>query len=229
MVIRDEPGRINMRYFRVVAGLSMLSAPGENMQIRSISDLRMHKNYDAITSDNDVALLLLSSPFTFTDHIQPICTPYNVTHEFSLNLSHCFITGWGSTYYKGTMMDRLQEAEVELIDRRTCNLITWYDGLITENMICAGLESGAADACQGDSGGPLQCYSENEESFYVVGVTSFGDECGLPHRPGVYTRTSRFSGWLETSQTTSKSAAHRLNMRLTSALLSAALLLLQHQ
>lgn len=45
-------------------------------------------------------------------------------------------------------MNRLREVEVELIDRRTCNLITWYDGLITENMICAGLESGAADACQ---------------------------------------------------------------------------------
>lgn len=45
-------------------------------------------------------------------------------------------------------MNRLQEAEVELIDRRTCNLMSWYNGLITENMICAGLESGAADACQ---------------------------------------------------------------------------------
>lgn len=48
----------------------------------------------------------------------------------------------------GRQMNRLQEAEVELIDRRTCNLITWYGGLITENMICAGLENGAADSCQ---------------------------------------------------------------------------------
>ena len=48
----------------------------------------------------------------------------------------------------GKQMDRLQQAEVELIDRRTCNLISWYNGLITENMICAGLESGAADSCQ---------------------------------------------------------------------------------
>ena len=78
---------------------------------------------------------------------------------------------------------------------------------------------------QGDSGGPLQCYSEDEDRFYVVGVTSFGDECGLPHRPGVYARTSRFAGWLKTSQTTSASAAHTLNTGLISALLSAALLL----
>lgn len=156
----------------------------------------------------------------------------------------------------GRQMNRLQEAEVELIDRRTCNLITWYGGLITENMICAGLENGAADSCQvmilghfwicslqtrgfisvrhsycvcgsqGDSGGPLQCYSEDEERFYVVGVTSFGDECGLPYRPGVYARTSRFAAWLEISQTSSVCTAHRLNTRLISAVLSAALMLL---
>ncbi|GAA6222814.1 transmembrane protease serine 11D-like [Lates japonicus] len=217
---------ISRAYFRVVAGLNVLSAPGDHVQIRSISAVKMHEDYNDATSDNDVTLVLLSSPFNFTDHVQPVCTPHNVTHELNLNFSHCFISGWGSTYYKGRPMNRLQEAEVELIDRRRCNLITWYAGLVTENMICAGVESGAADACQGDSGGPLQCYSENEERFYVVGVASFGEECGLPHRPGVYARTSRFAGWLKTSQTASVSAVHRLNTRLIPALLSAALMLL---
>ncbi|KAM6930033.1 chymotrypsin-like elastase family member 2A [Lycodopsis pacificus] len=212
--------------FRVVAGLHVLSAPGHQTQIRSISKVIMHEYYDDRTYDNDVALLILSSPFNFTDHVQPVCIPHNVTHEFILNFSHCFITGWGSTYYKGWLMNRLQEAEVELIDRRTCNLVTWYDGFITQNMICAGLESGASDSCQGDSGGPLQCYSENEDSFYVVGVTSFGDMCGLPRKPGVYARTSRFAGWLKTGQTGSASAAHRLNTRLIVDLLCAALMLL---
>uniref|UniRef100_A0A3P8TNE6 Peptidase S1 domain-containing protein n=1 Tax=Amphiprion percula TaxID=161767 RepID=A0A3P8TNE6_AMPPE len=49
-------------------------------------------------------------------------------------------------------------------------------------------------------GGPLQCYSDRDERFYVVGVTSFGEKCGLPHRPGVYARTSRFAGWMKASQ-----------------------------
>ncbi|XP_042347115.1 transmembrane protease serine 12 [Plectropomus leopardus] len=213
-------------YFRVVAGLNMISSPGGQTQIRFIREVKMHKGYNTSTSDNDVTLLRVSSPFIFTDHVQPVCTPHNVTHEFTLNFSHCFISGWGSTSYRGRLMNRLQEAEVELIDRRTCNLITWYNGFITENMICAGLESGAADSCQGDSGGPLQCYSEEEDRFYVVGVTSTGYECGLPHRPGVYARTSRFAGWLKTSQTASASAALRLNTGLISGLLTAALMLL---
>uniref|UniRef100_A0A8D0A3S6 Acrosin n=1 Tax=Sander lucioperca TaxID=283035 RepID=A0A8D0A3S6_SANLU len=185
--------RIIKSHFRVVAGLNVLSTPGDQTQIRSIREVKMHEDYDDVTSDNDVTLLLLSSPFIFTDHVQPVCTPHNLTHD-KVPFGKCTV---------GRLMNRLQEAEVELIDRITCNLITWYNGLITENMICAGLESGAADSCQGDSGGPLQCYSEDEDRFYVVGVTSFGHECGLPHKPGVYARTSRFAGWLKTSQTAS--------------------------
>lgn len=92
---------ISRAYFRVVAGLNVLSAPGDHVQIRSISAVKMHEDYNDATSDNDVTLVLLSSPFNFTDHVQPICTPHNVTHEFNLNFSHCFISGWGSTYYKG--------------------------------------------------------------------------------------------------------------------------------
>ncbi|XP_040007518.1 LOW QUALITY PROTEIN: transmembrane protease serine 11D [Xiphias gladius] len=207
---------ISRAHFRVVAGLHVLSAPGDYVQICSINEVKMHEDYDDVTPDNDVTLVLLGSPFNFTEHVQPVCTPHNVSHEFIVNFSYSFITG---------PMNRLQEAELELIDRRTCNMITWYEGPVTGNMICAGPESGSADTCQGDSGGPLQCYREDEERFYVVGVTSFGEECGRPHRPGVYARTSRFAGWLETSQTTSVSAAHRLNARLISALLSAALTL----
>ncbi|KAK9515402.1 hypothetical protein VZT92_026053 [Zoarces viviparus] len=212
--------------FRVVAGLHVLTAPGDQTQIRSISKILMHKNYNVLTADNDVALLILSSPFHFTGHVQPACTPNNVTHELALNFSQCFITGWGGTFYKGWTKNRLRQAEVDLIDRTTCNLGTWYDGFITENMICAGLESGASDSCQGDSGGPLQCYSEDEDSFYVVGVTSFGYLCGLPKKPGVYTRTSRFAGWLKRALTGSAASAHRLKTRLIVDLLCAALLLL---
>ncbi|XP_015246617.1 PREDICTED: acrosin-like [Cyprinodon variegatus] len=213
-------------YFQVVMGLNVFSTPGPHTQTRSISKIIMHEDYNEFTSDNDVALLLLSSPLNFTDHVQPCCTPHNMSHEAALNLSYCFITGWGSTYFNGEPVDRLQEAEVELINRTRCNQETWYNGIITENMICAGLETGGVDTCQGDSGGPLQCYSEKENSFYVVGVTSFGEKCGLPYRPGVYSKTSRFADWLKANQEQTRACAHRLSGGLITALLFAVLMLL---
>ena len=89
------------RYFKVVAGLDALSAPGQHSQSRSVHRLRVHESFSAATLDNDVALVRLASPWTFDAHVQPACTPHNVTHELGLNLSLCFVTGWGSVSYNG--------------------------------------------------------------------------------------------------------------------------------
>lgn len=48
---------------------------------------------------------------------------------------------------------------------------------------------------QGDSGGPLMAVGKNN-SFYLVGVVSFGKQCGQPGYPGVYTRVTEFLDWL---------------------------------
>uniref|UniRef100_A0A3Q2U3A9 trypsin n=1 Tax=Fundulus heteroclitus TaxID=8078 RepID=A0A3Q2U3A9_FUNHE len=67
-----------------------------------------------------------------------------------------------------------------------CNSKDYYDSYITKNMICAGSAGkNAADTCQGDSGGPILCNGA------VVGVTSFGEGCGIKHKPGVYAFLTR--------------------------------------
>lgn len=50
----------------------------------------------------------------------------------------------------------------------------------------------------GDSGGPIQfkIQFENEDVYYIVGVTSFGAACAS-EIPGVYTRVSEFLDWIE--------------------------------
>lgn len=58
-------------------------------------------------------------------------------------------------------------------------------------MICAGnLRDGLIDSCQGDSGGPFVC------NRTLVGVVSFGNDCGLPLFPGVYANVSYFRDWI---------------------------------
>ena len=50
------------------------------------------------------------------------------------------------------------------------------------------------DACHGDRGGPLVC--PDGATSYLHGVTSFGYGCALPKLPGVYTRVSEYSNWI---------------------------------
>uniref|UniRef100_A0A8D0ADB2 trypsin n=1 Tax=Sander lucioperca TaxID=283035 RepID=A0A8D0ADB2_SANLU len=77
----------------------------------------------------------------------------------------------------------LQEVSVPLVSITQCNAAY---GIITSNMICAGLPAGGKDSCQGDSGGPL--VTKSGSTWVQVGVVSFGKGCALPGYPGVYTR-----------------------------------------
>ncbi|OXB64181.1 hypothetical protein ASZ78_002103 [Callipepla squamata] len=126
------------------------------------------------------------------DYIQPICLPEK--NEQFLPGINCSIAGWGAIRYEGPTSNILQEAEVPLILNEKCQ--EWLpEYSITENMICAGYDMGGVDSCQGDSGGPLMF--EHGNQWVLVGVTSFGYECALPQRPGVYVRVPMFADWIQ--------------------------------
>ena len=40
-------------------------------------------------------------------------------------------------------------------------------------------------------------YSENEQVWVLVGITSYGRGCGLPDYAGVYTRVSVYVEWIQ--------------------------------
>uniref|UniRef100_A0A4W4EAZ2 Acrosin n=1 Tax=Electrophorus electricus TaxID=8005 RepID=A0A4W4EAZ2_ELEEL len=188
----------------VVAGLSSQSKQGRTVQRRPVERIVMHDDYDPSYYDYDVALLRLHSALYYSPHVQPVCTLQSQLEERDLNFSSCYISGWGSTTVDGNVVDILQEAEVGLIDTRLCNQRRWYNGHVSDNMVCAGVESGGVDTCQGDSGGPLSCYSEDTKRFYIYGVTSHGEDCALPRKPGVYSRVSSYTSWLDGIQERSR-------------------------
>uniref|UniRef100_A0A8C4UW05 Transmembrane serine protease 4 n=1 Tax=Falco tinnunculus TaxID=100819 RepID=A0A8C4UW05_FALTI len=92
----------------------------------------------------------------------------------------------------GKLSETLQQAEVGLIDKESCNRAA-YHGEVTEKMLCAGLPQGGVDTCQGDSGGPL-LYSGKH--WQVVGIVSWGQGCGTPSIPGVYTSVRAYLNWI---------------------------------
>jgi len=95
---------------------------------------------------------------------------------------------------------KLHEVDIEVIDPAECKSI--YDSLrvsaftIGDTEICATGPRGGKDSCFGDSGGPLVVPS-GADSYVQVGIVSWGPQCGNPLFPGVYTRVSSFSDWID--------------------------------
>ncbi|XP_054895587.1 uncharacterized protein LOC129366021 [Poeciliopsis prolifica] len=151
-------------------------------QIRKVKKSIPHPCYDSKERNNDLMLLKLDKAVKETQWVKTL--KLNKVVKEPAAGSVCKVAGWGKTDKDATTMsDVLMSTNVTVINRTKCNSKDYYnlDPYITKNMICAGWNGKIkADTCKGDSGGPILC---NEG---LVGVTSFGRECGIQNKPGVY-------------------------------------------
>ncbi|KAF1379060.1 hypothetical protein PFLUV_G00172110 [Perca fluviatilis] len=175
----------------VYLGRDNQQSPNPNEVSRSLSKIIINPNYDPNTNDSDVSLLLLSSPVNVTNFTRPVCLAQPGS-TYSSGTT-CWVTGWGDCECDSPLPfpQMLQEVSVPLVSNEQCN--DTY-GIITSNMICAGLAAGGKDSCQGDSGGPL--VTKVNSTWVQIGIVSFGDGCGLPGIPGVYARVSQYTSWI---------------------------------
>lgn len=157
----------------------------------------IHPKYDSKTLENDLALIKLKRPVPFREDIQPICLPA-IDEDFT-GLDG-YATGWGLTDFdKRNLPDTLQIARLPIISEKRCQSMykrAGHDKQITEMDLCAGYAKGGIDACEGDSGGPLMVKRPSDNRWVLVGIVSNGVKCGEPLLPGVYTKVSRFIGWI---------------------------------
>lgn len=173
---------------RVETGILRLSERGETLRV---DEIIVHPSYNSRTSDNDIALLRLSSPTS----APPVTLVDTVAEDlYATPGTASVVSGWGTLSSNGSSPDTLQYVEVPLLSNAECEG-AYGRGQITDNMVCAGfLGQGGADSCQGDSGGPL-VVSENGR-LVQNGVVSFGIGCATARYPGVYTRISQYEGWI---------------------------------
>lgn len=192
---------------KAVVGLHKISEYKNEVQRRSsdftsaaiemsLKDLIVHPEYDCNKVANDIALLELHETIQFRNEVRPICiasSPDSVREGAS-----ALVSGWGWTNEDqniGDRADQLQQATVEFWDNNKCTESFRSQKKLIEiapTQVCAGKVAGGIDSCFADSGGPLI----NDQNV-IVGIVSTGIGCARPGLPGVYTRVSEYSDWIE--------------------------------
>ena len=197
-VVEPEPGVVwpaAPESLEVAAGHLASHSAVESM-IRRVSEVRIHEEYDhdfimgrsrqgagqgGIGAPNDIALLLLSSPFEDTP-LAPMLTPER-ERELVRHGDIGFVSGYGVYDLEGRFSGELyiSDAVIDIIGPRE---------LLTSRIDPLG------DSCYGDSGGPL--YVPTDEGDFLVGLVSRGRsdvkrDCG---DGGVYTKLSAHLRWI---------------------------------
>jgi len=183
----------------VIVGAHYLDGYESGRQTVSVSRIIPHENYVSKTMENDIALLKLATPLTWTDKIRPVCLPDSDLSSTGSRGKTCVISGWGKLQTGGESADVLQMAYVPIIPDSECagsGPGKWGLNQIFDTTVCAG-QLGSKATCQGDSGGPLVCADGYgaDKPFTLIGATSFGgSRCEA--LPNVFSNVYMFRSWI---------------------------------
>nr|XP_025717345.1 coagulation factor IX isoform X2 [Callorhinus ursinus] len=179
----------------VVAGEYNTEVREPTEQKRNVIRTILHHSYNATINkyNHDIALLELDEPLTLNSYVTPICVADREYTNIFLKFGSGYVSGWGRVFNRGRSASILQYLKVPLVDRATCLRSTKFT--IYNNMFCAGFHEGGKDSCQGDSGGPH--ITEVEGISFLTGIISWGEECAMKGKYGIYTKVSRYVNWIK--------------------------------
>ncbi|XP_069503750.1 complement factor D-like [Ambystoma mexicanum] len=178
----------NYSTLRILLGAHSLTEPEPHKQYFQIQKQVAHPNYTTSNNHNDILLLQLNETATLGPAVNVF--PYEREDTDVQPDTMCRVAGWGMISLTGRRPDKLNEVQVPVIARETCNRRDQYANELTKNMLCAGARR--KDSCEGDSGGPLICGEK------AVGIVSYGNrKCGNSKKPGIYTRISAYTSWID--------------------------------
>ncbi|XP_047399802.1 serine protease 40-like [Sciurus carolinensis] len=191
--------------YQILLGYNQLSNPSSVSLQKSVHKVFVHPDFDKHHFlGSDITLMQLYIPVKFNSHILPACLPQSsVKPDPTVT---CWISGWGMITEEKFLPHpmQLQEAEFTLVPIDVCkayfkpfnNPQTGAKPVgIHDDALCAGDPRSDRSICRGDSGGPLVCPVEG--IWYLIGLTSWSEECRSPVGPSVFTNVSHFVKWIK--------------------------------
>jgi secreted trypsin-like serine protease len=184
----------NVKNFKILLGAHN-KAQVEGTQFEAfVEEIHVNPDYDPSEITNDITLLKLTAPVTFTDEISPVCVAEKTDPADD---TMGYITGWGTTRAGGSTSNVLMQTNVPIVSQAKCkDEYSHIGATVDDTMICAGYEEGGKDTCQGDSGGPF-VFQSDKGIWTQHGITSWGKGCAEPHYAGVYARVTALRKFID--------------------------------
>ncbi|KAJ3632562.1 hypothetical protein MTP99_009562 [Tenebrio molitor] len=177
--------------FQIFLGSITLEGNDPSQLELATSSYTLHPDYNPLTLENDLGLIKLRMPITFTDYIKPIGRlPLSEIPDFVSTSTF----GWGQTSDDDAgLAAQLNYVIVVTITNVECKII--YGSQITDNMVC--VEGNYNEGtCYGDIGSSLIQYYSTGHAIPVA-VSSFvsGNGCESTD-PSGFTRTFPYNAWI---------------------------------
>jgi secreted trypsin-like serine protease len=176
-----------------VFNITNRNEPGQ--RIVNVTQLVLHPKFNDAWDSWDVALLKLSEPVEFTDHISPICLPATQGEALPAEGTSIFLTGWGYTEQAGYYSDTLKQVSVPIVSQDKCNK-NWGTLFDAEVNFCTGLDEGGKEACYADGGGPVQI-ADAAGTWKQVGITSAFSGCAEKNNWGLKSKVSAYLDFIK--------------------------------
>ncbi|KAJ2940313.1 hypothetical protein O0L34_g11897 [Tuta absoluta] len=192
---------VNKNTLTVYLGKHNLRTSVEGVQIRLVSDIQVHPQYNASAFSRDLGILTLREPVTYTDWVRPAC----LWPENKIDLSNVIgnkgsVVGWGFDD-TGVATEELTLVEMPVVDQETCirSYSEFFARFTSEYTFCAGYRDGTS-VCNGDSGGGMVFNIQN--TWYLRGLVSLSVarqneyRCDPTHYV-VFTDLAKFLPWIQ--------------------------------
>ncbi|XP_011188919.1 brachyurin [Zeugodacus cucurbitae] len=179
----------------IMFGTVLLNNP--NALNMTSTQLYINPNYNGETLNNDVSLIQLPTPLTFSKYIQPIQLVTNNDANFNFIGQVATIAGFGLTDDDNLDSSNIMlYARVQIINNSQCADV-FGTSVVIPSTLCAKGENGTdMSICSGDSGGPLITRDTNG-NWMQIGINSFvaQDMCTMMY-PSGYARLTSFLGYI---------------------------------
>lgn len=197
-VVDNSSQAVDPRSLQILAGATELSTPAATPR-RDVSQVIVHPAYNDQTQMNDIALLKLASPLPLDGTTTTtIALPRAVDPGWPAAGTQALVSGWGSiSGSSGVYPTTLYAATVDVMtapSETDCG--SYGNSYDNATMLCAGTAADPVkDTCYGDSGGPLAV--NDSGTWTLAGITSWGNGCAQVGYPGVYTRVTTYTDWID--------------------------------